>query len=89
MIVRKGITNMELLTQLFTLENLNIALVIIFVLGLIIFAARYVYLIGQDEKVINKKQRQLMSQHDYIEYCYNCECEGVKPLKLNEINQGD
>jgi hypothetical protein len=83
MTVQNGVSNMTL----FTLENLNTALVLIFVLGLIVFAARYVYLVGQDEKYINKKQGHLMSQHEYIEYCYNCECEQVAPLALEEINR--
>jgi hypothetical protein len=73
--------------EIFTLENLNLVLTILLVLGLVVFAARYVYLVGQDRKYIAKKQKKLMSQHEYIEYCYNCECEGVEPLKLHEINK--
>lgn len=26
-----------------------------------------------------------MSYQDYIEYCYACECEGVKPLAWEEV----
>lgn len=26
-----------------------------------------------------------MSYQDYIEYCYACECEGIKPLTWEEI----
>jgi hypothetical protein len=73
--------------EIFTLENLNLVLTILFVIGLIVFAARYIYLVGQDKKYIAKKQRQLMSQHEYIEYCYNCECEEITPLSLEEINR--
>jgi hypothetical protein len=73
--------------EIFTLENLNLVLTILFVIGLIVFTARYVYLVGQDRKYIAKKQKQLMSQHEYIEYCYNCECEETTPLSLEEINK--